>query len=42
MPAVLKESFEKAYERVGWDLQNSIYIGEGKPKYPSFKTVCDI
>jgi len=42
MPAVLKESFEKAYEKVGWDVQNSIYIGEGKKKYPSFKTVCDI
>ena len=42
MPAVLKESFEKAYERVGWDLQNSIYIGEGKKKYPSFKIVCEI
>ena len=46
MPAVLKESFEKAYERVGWDLQNSIFIGEGasegKKKYPSFKTVCEI
>ena len=42
MPAVLKESFEKAYERVGWDVQNSIYIGEGKKKYPSFKTVLDI
>lgn len=42
MPAVLKESFEKAYERVGWDVQNSIYIGGGKKKYPSFKTVLDI
>ena len=43
MPAVLKESFEKAYEKVGWDIQNSIYIGEGKtPQYPSFKTVLDI
>jgi len=42
MPAVLKESFEKAYERVGWDVQNSIYIGEGKKKYPSFKTVLEI
>jgi len=42
MPAVLKESFERAYERVGWDVQNSIYIGEGKKKYPSFKTVLDI
>jgi len=42
MPAVLKESFEKAYERVGWDLQNSIYIGEGEKRYPSFKTVSEI
>jgi len=42
MPAVLKESFEKAYERVGWDIQNSIYVGEGEKKYPSFKTVLDI
>ena len=42
MPAVLKESFEKAYERVGWDVQNSIYVGEGKKKYPSFKTVLEI
>jgi len=42
MPAVLKESFEKAYECVGWDLQNSEYIGEGKTKYPNFKTVLDI
>ena len=42
MPAVLKESFEKAYERVGWDLQNSIYTGEGEKKYPGFKTVSEI
>lgn len=26
MPAILKESFERAYIKCGWDLENSIYI----------------
>lgn len=35
MPAVLKEGIEQAYQRVGWDLENSIYLGKTKT-YPTF------
>lgn len=39
MPAILKESFELAYVKCGWDLDNSIYIPTSYPKYPTFKEV---
>ena len=36
MPAILKSAAEKIYIRKGWDLLNSLYIGEGKPQFPTF------
>ena len=36
MPAILKESIEEAYVSKGWDLLNSVYIGEGEPVFPTF------
>lgn len=42
MPAVLKDSIEKAYEISGWDLEQSeckYKDSDGKPLYPSFKDV---
>lgn len=41
MPAILKESFEKAYINIGWDLTNSIYIGNGNPIFPTFVDVLE-
>ncbi|MEK4715732.1 ATP-binding protein [Sporosarcina sp. FSL K6-5500] len=34
MPAVLKDSIERTYEHVGWDLDNSIHIEE-EPIFPT-------
>ena len=42
MPAVLKQSFERAYILHGWDLNHSTYINVGNGKYPTFKDVVDI
>ena len=42
MPAILKESFEKAYVRSGWDLNKSIYTPTGRSKFPTFKDVLEI
>lgn len=39
MPAILKESFENAYISKGWDLNNSIFIGNGEPIFPTFEDV---
>lgn len=39
MPAILKESFERAYIKCGWDLNNSIYIPNGNNKFPTFADV---
>lgn len=39
MPAILKESMENAYIEKGWDLLNSVYIGEGKVTFPTFSDV---
>lgn len=36
MPAILKEAVEQIYIDKGWDLLNSIYMGEGEPTYPTF------
>ena len=41
MPAILKESFERAYIRCGWDLENSIHIPNGRGKYPTFNDVLE-
>lgn len=37
MPAILKDAIERIYEKVGWDLMNSVYIPGGEPQYPTFK-----
>lgn len=42
MPAILKNAIEKAYIRKGWDLQNSIYMKDGAPQFPTFADVLDI
>ena len=42
MPAVLKQSFERAYIMHGWDLNHSIYTDLGNGKYPTFRDVVDI
>ena len=39
MPAILKESIEKAYISVGWDLQTSTYMKSGEIHYPTFDTL---
>lgn len=42
MPAILKSSFEKAYQCKGWDLKNSFYLGTDKnDKYPTFFDVLE-
>ncbi len=41
MPAILKESFERAYIKCGWDLENSIYIPNGRSKFPTFNDVLE-
>lgn len=42
MPAVLKDTFERAYVSHGWDLKHSIYYDLGKGKYPTFMDILDI
>lgn len=42
MPAVLKQSFERAYIIHGWDLNNSTYTDMGNGRYPNFKDVVRI
>lgn len=37
MPAILKDAIERIYEKVGWDLMNSVYLPGGEPQYPTFK-----
>ncbi len=41
MPAILKESFERAYIKCGWDLEKSIYIPNGHSKFPTFNDVLE-
>jgi len=41
MPAILKESFERAYIKCGWDLNKSIYIPTGRSKFPTFSDVLE-
>lgn len=36
MPAILKEAMEEAYVSKGWDLLNSVYMGNGEPVFPTF------
>lgn len=42
MPALLKEAMERAYKEAGWDLLNSVYIGDGFPKFPTFRDLLRI
>ena len=42
MPAILKSAFEMAYIRCGWDLTNSIYMPNGRDKYPTFKDLLEV
>ena len=39
MPAILKEAIEEAYVNKGWDLLNSVFIGDGEPVFPTFVDV---
>lgn len=39
MPAILKEAMERVYAEAGWDLLNSVYVGDGFSKFPTF---CDL
>ncbi|MCR5322057.1 MAG: DUF87 domain-containing protein [Lachnospiraceae bacterium] len=36
MPAILKDAVEQIYIDKGWDLLNSVYMGDGEPVYPTF------
>ncbi|MBR5617010.1 MAG: ATP-binding protein [Oscillospiraceae bacterium] len=36
MPAILKAAAERIYTQRGWDLLNSVYLGEGQPQFPTF------
>ena len=36
MPAILKDAIERIYVDKGWDLQNSVYLRDGDPEYPTF------
>ena len=42
MPAILKDSVERAYERCGWDLTSSIHFDNGRNKFPTFEDVLDV
>lgn len=41
MPAILRESFQSAYVKAGWDLNRSIHIPNGHSKYPTFLDVLE-
>ncbi len=36
MPAILKSAAERIYVEKGWDLLNSLYLGEGHVEFPTF------
>lgn len=41
MPSVLKESIELSYQKVGWDIENSIYLGN-EITYPTFNILLEV
>ncbi|CAM4489760.1 DNA helicase HerA-like ATPase [Paenibacillus endophyticus] len=41
MPAVLKEAIERTYVSIGWDIEESFYIGEDI-RYPTFHDLLNI
>lgn len=42
MPAILKSAFETVYVRCGWDLTNSIYMDNGRSKFPTFRDLLEV
>lgn len=42
MPAILKSAIEQIYIDADWDLYNSVYVGEGKPRYPTFSDLVNV
>lgn len=40
--AILRDCVNQAYVGQGWDLANSIYLGEGEVRFPTFQDVLDI
>ncbi len=42
MPAILKNAMERMYLEKGWDLMNSMYLGEGAVRYPTFRDLLKI
>lgn len=42
MPAILKSAFEMVYIRCGWDLTNSIYMDNGRSKFPTFVDLLEV
>lgn len=41
-PAMLRDCILRAYVQCGWDTGNSIYIGTGVPRFPTFRTLLDV
>lgn len=42
MPAILKQAFEGAYIKCGWDLNKSVRIENGSSIFPTFRDVLEI
>ena len=42
MPAILKAAAERIYTQKGWDLLNSVYLGEGQPQFPTFSDLLTV
>lgn len=42
MPAILKSAVEQVYIDADWDLLNSVYVGVGEPKYPTFNDLLNV
>lgn len=42
MPAILKDAMERMYLEKGWDLLNSMYLGEGAVQYPTFRDLLKV
>lgn len=42
MPAILKAAAEEIYIEKGWDVDNSEYLGAGKPKFPDFNDLLKV
>lgn len=42
MPAILKSAVEQIYIDSDWDLLNSVYVGDGQPRYPTFNDLVNV